>query len=142
MVDCPRCLGKGEVDLEDIKRLKKELFWMPGKCACCNGLGKVPPDRIEKLNVDFEYLTTDLPSWERHKVINGDRDALKRANEYKEVVQKIVEKIEHMYYIENKEPDEIANHLFYWSGQREYSESEKQRIIDYVDQVIKSKLKK
>ena len=55
MVDCPRCFGKGNVDFEDIKRLKKESFWAPGKCAYCNGIGKVPPDRIEKVSVDFEY---------------------------------------------------------------------------------------
>lgn len=54
MVECPRCLGKGEVDLEDIKRLKKELFWAPGRCAYCNGNCKVPADRIEKLAVGFE----------------------------------------------------------------------------------------
>ena len=87
MIDCPRCLGKGIVDVEDIQRLKKEVFWAPGKCAYCNAIGKVPPGRTEQLSVDFEYLTTDLQSWERHKVINGNVDALKRADEYKEVVQ-------------------------------------------------------
>lgn len=141
MVDCPRCLGKGKVDLEDIKRLKKELFWKPGKCAYCNGIGKVPPDRIEKLPADFEYLTTNLPSWERHKVINGDRDALNRASEYKELVQKFVEEIEHLYYIDNKEPGEIANHFILKQGQSAYSESDKQELLTYIEKVIKSKLK-
>ena len=141
MVDCPRCLGKGKVDLEDIKRLKKEIFWAPGKCAYCNGIGKVPPDRIKKLSADFEYLTTDLSSWERYKVINGNSDALKRAKDHKEVIQKIVEEIEHLYYIENKEAREIAEHFFHKQGQLVYSESEKQQLIDYVEKVIKSKLK-
>jgi hypothetical protein len=117
------------------------LFWGPGKCAYCNGLGKVPPDRIEKIDADFEYLTTDLPSWERHKVINGDGDALKRANEFKEVIQQIVEEIENLYYIENKDPSEIADHFFHTRGQPVYSASEKQELIDYVEKVIKSKLK-
>jgi len=142
MVDCPRCLGKGKVDLEDIKRLKKELFWAPGKCAYCNGIGKVPPDRIEKLSADFEYLTTDLPSWERYKVISGDEEALQRANEYKELVQKTIQEIEHLYYIENKEPNEIADHFFHQHERYVYSESEKQEIINYIEKVIKSKLKK
>jgi len=141
MVDCPRCLGKGKVDLEDIKRLKKELFWAPGKCAYCNGIGKVPPDRIEKLSADFEYLTTGLTSWERHKVINGDSDALNRASEYKEVIQKIIEEIVHLYYIENKEPGEIAAYFFQKQGQHAYSASEKQDLVDYIEKVIKSKLK-
>jgi hypothetical protein len=141
MVDCPRCLGKGMVDLEDIKRLKKELFWNPGKCAYCNGIGKVPPDRPEKVSTDFEYLTTDLPSWERHKVINGDQDALKRANEFKDLIQNIIEEIEHLYYIENKEPSEIAEHLFHKQSQHVFSQSEKQELIDYIEKVIKSKLR-
>jgi hypothetical protein len=141
MVDCPRCLGKGKVDVEDIKRLKKELFWLPGKCAYCNGIGKVPPDRIEKISADFEYLTTDLPSWERHKVINGDEDALQRAEEHKELIRKIVQEIEHLYYLDNKVPGEIADYFLRKNGRLVYSESDKQEIIDYVEMVIKSKLK-
>lgn len=141
MVDCPRCLGKGKVDAEDIKRLKKELFWAPGKCAYCNGIGKAPADRIEKLNADLEYLTTDLPSSERHKVITGDGDALKRADEHREMIQKIIEEIEQLYYMENMEPDEIAFHFLRKWGKPVYSDPEKQEIIDYVNKVIRSKLK-
>lgn len=141
MVDCPRCLGKGMVDLEDIKRLKKELFWGPGKCAYCNGRGKVPPDRPEKISTDFEYLTTDLPSWERHKVINGKQDALKRADEFKDVIESIIKEIEHLYYIENKEPGEIAEHIFHKQSRHVFSQPEKQELIDYIEKVIKSKLK-
>ena len=38
LIDCPRCLGKGHVDLQDIKRLRRELFWEPGPhCAYCDG---------------------------------------------------------------------------------------------------------
>lgn len=141
MVDCPRCLGKGDVDLEDIKRLKKELFWRTGKCAYCNGIGKVPPDRIRKIPADLEYLTTDLSSIERHKVINGNRDALQRANDYKEVIQKSIEEIENLYYIENMEPNEIAEHFFRKQRQHIYSAADKREIIDYIEKVIKSKLK-
>lgn len=141
MVDCPRCLGKGKVDLEDIKRLKKELFWSPGKCAYCNGIGKVPPDRIGKISADFEYLTTDLSSLERHKVINGNEDALERADLHKELIQKFIEEIEHLYYIENKETSEIVSYLFHKQNILVYSDSDKQELTDYVGKVIKSKLK-
>jgi hypothetical protein len=141
MVDCPRCLGKGEVDLQDIKRLKKELFWTPGKCAYCNGIGKVPPGRLEKVSAGFEYLTTDLSSWERHKVINGNPHALERADEYKELIQNFIKEIEHLYYIENKEPAEIAASIFHERGLRVFSQSENQELIDYIEKVIKSKLK-
>jgi len=141
MIECPRCLGKGEVDLEDIKRLKKELFWAPGKCAYCNGVGKVTPDRIEKLPADFEYLTTDLPSSERFKVINGDEDALNRAWKFREQVHGFIEEIVQLYYIDNKEPGEIADYFFQKHGQFVYSDSERNEIIDYVEKVIKSKRK-
>jgi hypothetical protein len=141
MVDCPRCRGKGQVDFEDINRLKKELFWAPGKCAYCNGIGKVPPNRMENVSVDLEYLTTDLSSWERHKVINRDEDALDRANKFKELVQNLVEEIERLYYIELKEPGEIADHLFHKHRQHVYSAIDKQAMIDYIEKAIKSKLK-
>lgn len=142
MVDCPRCLGKGQVDLADIKRLKKEIFWIPGKCAYCNGLGKVPPNRLAQVPVDMEYLTTDLSSWERNKVINGDADALKRANETTAQVLEIIKEIEHLYYIENLEFNDIADYFFKKHGHLDYSPSEKQEMIDYVERVIKSKLER
>jgi hypothetical protein len=141
MVECPRCLGKGKVDLDDIQRLKKELFWAPGKCAYCNGIGKVPPDRIEKVSADFEYLTTDLSSWERNKVINGDKEARSRANDHKEVIQKLVAEIEHLYYIENMEPSEIAEHLFHKQNRDLYSDTEKNELVAYIEKIIKSKRK-
>ena len=95
MVECPRCLGKGHVDEADIARLKKELIWAPGKCAYCNGNGKVPPDRIDKVDPDFLYLTTDLPSWERHKVINGDKEALDRAKQFEAAINNFIDEIQH-----------------------------------------------
>lgn len=141
MVDCPRCLGKGNVEQNDIMRLKKELIWAPGKCAYCNGIGKVPPGRIEKLGADTEYLTTDLPSWERHKLINGDSEALKRAEDFKEAVAETIKEIEHLYYIENQEPEEIAGYLFRKQRKYMYSDAEKQKMIAAVEKVIKSKWK-
>jgi hypothetical protein len=141
MVDCPRCLGKGHVDLEDIRRLKKELFWAPGKCAYCNGNGKVPPARIEKVSVDFEYLTTDLPSTERFKIINGDENAQARGQAFKASVENLVARIEHLYYIENKEPNEIAGEFMEEYGLPASAEFEKQEMVDYIERVINSKRK-
>lgn len=142
MVDCPRCLGKGHVDWADIKRLQKEGFWIPGKCAYCNELGKVPPDRLEQVPVGMEYLTTDLSSWERNKLINGNADALKRANETTAQVLEIIKEIEHLYYIQNLEFSDIADYFFKKHGQLDYSPFEKQELIDYVERVIKSKQKR
>jgi hypothetical protein len=41
-IECPRCLGKTDVDWDDIKRLQLELFWVPGPCRYCEGSGKLP----------------------------------------------------------------------------------------------------
>jgi len=38
---CPRCLGKGFVDLNDIKRLGMEKDWEQGYCQYCSGQGDV-----------------------------------------------------------------------------------------------------
>ena len=79
-IECPRCLGKGGVDRNDIKRLGKELKWLPEKCAYCNGTGKVSLKMTERVKADKTYLTTDIsklaviPHFSRTKIIS-------RANE-------------------------------------------------------------
>lgn len=41
IITCPRCLGKGIVEVEDIERLSMKLFWQPGECRYCEGVGLV-----------------------------------------------------------------------------------------------------
>lgn len=41
IITCPRCLGKGTVEAEDIERLSMKLFWEPGECQYCEGVGLV-----------------------------------------------------------------------------------------------------
>jgi serine/threonine protein kinase len=55
--ECPRCLGKGHVDKKDIKRLNRELEWMPGTCAYCDGTGKIDDEMLLSTNVDDANLT-------------------------------------------------------------------------------------
>jgi serine/threonine protein kinase len=55
--ECPRCLGKGHVDKKDIKRLKRELEWMPGPCAYCDGTGEVDDEMLQSTNADDASLT-------------------------------------------------------------------------------------
>jgi hypothetical protein len=38
---CPRCVGKGYVDDNDIKRLGRERTWQSGSCGFCRGTGYV-----------------------------------------------------------------------------------------------------
>ncbi|MDX2049318.1 MAG: hypothetical protein SFU87_21210 [Chitinophagaceae bacterium] len=138
-IDCPRCLGKGNVDLEDIKRLRKELYWAPGKCAYCEGTGKVPPNRVSMVSVDTEYLTTDLPKEEKKRLFNGDSGALKRAKEFEKEINEFIKQIEHLYYIENQEADQIADYFLRKHERSGNSSSERQEVIEYIEKVIKSK---
>jgi hypothetical protein len=139
-VDCPRCLGKGDVSLEDIKRFKKELYWAPGKCAYCNGAGKVSVKKIGMIAVDTEYLTTDLSKGERKRLFNGDASTLQRAKEHKELIDEIIKKIEHLYYIENQEAEQIANYLSKRYKLSVDTSLKRQETIDYIKKVISSKL--
>jgi len=138
-IECPRCLGKGNVDIEDIKRLKKELFWIPGKCAYCNGKGKVPPERIEKISVDFDYLTTDLSFFERHRVISGNKNAISKGNLQTELIKQVIEDIQQLYYNQNKNANEIAELISRKYNIKLKSDIDKQDIIDFIEHVIKNK---
>ena len=47
---CPRCLGKGFVDLNDIKRLDRENEWDQGYCRYCDAQGFVERGITKKIN--------------------------------------------------------------------------------------------
>src|SRR5277367_3216758 len=77
-VECPRCLGKGNVDQDDIKRLGQELRWKPGKCAYCKGAGRADVNLIGRVAPDEAYLTVSLPTGERELLFAGDPGAIQR----------------------------------------------------------------
>ena len=54
LIECPRCLGKGNVDDEDILRLGKKNIWYPDKCALCKGKGKTTKENA--VNVSNENI--------------------------------------------------------------------------------------
>ena len=47
---CPRCLGKGFVDLNDIKRLDREGDWGQGYCRYCDAQGFVERGKTKLIN--------------------------------------------------------------------------------------------
>ena len=47
---CPRCVGKGFVDKNDITRLGMEGSWSQGYCRYCDGKGKVDVGKTKKIN--------------------------------------------------------------------------------------------
>jgi len=68
---CPRCLGKGHVDKDDIIRLKQQGKWGTGTCAYCQGSGSVDKAMLSKVPVDATYLTTSLTEEERDAIVNN-----------------------------------------------------------------------
>ena len=47
---CPRCFGKGFVDLLDIRRLGMKGKWGQGWCRLCDATGKVPVGLTKRVN--------------------------------------------------------------------------------------------
>jgi hypothetical protein len=70
LLTCPRCLGKGHVDTNDIIRLNQQGKWGCGTCAYCKGTGVVDKEMVAKIPADATYLTTNLSEFERDAVIN------------------------------------------------------------------------
>lgn len=70
IVACPRCLGKGHVDKEDIIRLKQQGKWLPGVCAYCKGSGTVDKEILSKVAADATYLINSPSEAERDLIVN------------------------------------------------------------------------
>jgi hypothetical protein len=72
-ITCPRCLGKGHVDRDDIIRLNMQGKWGTGTCAYCKGTGVVDKEILSKVAPDARHLTTDLTEKEREAVVNATK---------------------------------------------------------------------
>lgn len=140
---CPRCLGKGHVNLDDIKRLKQELRWAPGHCAYCNGKGKVDPKMIDKVAAHTSYLTTDLPAEERAKLISNDKDALERGRIWDARVDNFINEIMYLHSVCNLDAGKIADfYLLHEASDLRFIDTyeiEKEKLRDYVHRVIEMK---
>lgn len=140
LAECPRCVGKGYVDMDDIKRLKNELKWMPGKCAYCNGAGKVKPEIINEVAADEAYLTLDISKLERTLFISGNQAAVKRGQAHKEHVDLLIQEIRHLYFVDNLDIEEIA--ALYQLSNPHADMSQKTELLRYIKKVIDHSLNK
>jgi hypothetical protein len=142
LVQCPRCLGKGYVDEEDIKRLKQELRWQPGTCAYCNAKGKVDPGVAKSVAADTSYLTTDLTKEERKKVLQNDTEALQRAHAFDLHVEAFIQEIRDLFFTQGMAIEKIAErilqpHLHELVKSGTY-EKEKDNLVKYINKAIQS----
>jgi hypothetical protein len=138
-VNCPRCLGKGHVDWDDIERLEKKLKWIPGDCAYCNGKGEVHATLVSKIAVDHTYLTTDLPEQERKRIINGDKDALERGHVYDSDINNFIQQVEFLHFNGGLDINKIIEFYFIPKSESEMSPEEKKDFIAYISKIIEHK---
>ena len=134
--DCPRCLGKGNVDWDDIKRLKKELRWLPGVCAYCNGVGKIDPKMEDTVAVDTTFLTNNLSKQERRRILNGDPAILERANLYDRHIDEFIKQICFLYFEGNLSANQIVDFFTISKSVFKAFKNEKVKLTDYIERVI------
>ena len=135
-VQCPRCLGKGDVGNNDIKRLNKELKWKPGQCAYCNGSGIVSFRLIERVKPDTTYLTTHLDPKERNSLFTQQWDAVQRANQYDIAADNLIKQIEYLYFAGNMKVQGIVDFFFIAIPVTHMTIREKEDFTGYVQRVI------
>ena len=55
-IKCPRCLGKGNVDLQDIERLNRNGDWSAGPCRYCDSKGQVDVEFSKKVSANALFI--------------------------------------------------------------------------------------
>jgi hypothetical protein len=139
-IECPRCLGKGNVDWDDIKRLNQQLKWKPGKCAYCDGTGKINPKLLSKVSVDNSYLTVELSKEEKMRLLDKDEWALKRAKTFDDQMDNFIKQISFLHFKGGMNSTLIAEFYLIPNEDSENKpsdpEQEKADLIEYIDRVI------
>ncbi|WP_276225295.1 hypothetical protein [Niabella beijingensis] len=138
-MECPRCLGKGHVDEEDIKRLRQELKWTTGPCAYCEGTGTIDRKLIENIPADAAFLVMDLPAEERKKMLSGNPDAIERGRQYADHMEHFISQINYLHFDAGLQVLQIARfYLIGAEGSLTY-ETEKKDLVEYIERVIQYK---
>ena len=72
-IECPRCMGKGIVDLEDIKRIGAEGVWGVGDCAYCRG--RVDKSRLSMFD-PYDLSMTTMEGFGSVSIVNLNENGL------------------------------------------------------------------
>ena len=140
-VDCPRCLGKGHVDSDDIKRLNKELHWIPGPCAYCNEQGLVSASLLSKVPADFAYLTIDISAEERKRIINKDNGAVERGNYFETQTNNFISEVKYLHLSGKLNTTDILNFYLLNLPEDEKQGKYKEELEEYINKIISYKNK-
>ncbi|WP_316634324.1 hypothetical protein [uncultured Flavobacterium sp.] len=138
-VKCPRCLGKTFVDWDDIRRLNRELKWVPAPCAYCLGSGRVSKEMLSKVPVDYTYLTIDLPESEMEKIKEGHEETLEKGRLRELFLDDLIKYADHHYT--NNKMDAVSIADLYLSTEDESAlfSLERKNLIQFVEKVIELK---
>lgn len=132
-IECPRCLGKGEIDEKDVRRLGRELFWGTGPCAYCNGVGLVPSEMPSAIDPAMSYLTSDLSQAERMLLIRGNADALARADNHEAETTQFIAEVRYLHYTGHLDAEKILG--FYIMFNEDDSE-QRYELLEYIKKII------
>ncbi len=135
-IECPRCLGKGHVDWDDIRRLNQELKWAPGKCAYCEGKGAVNSKLAENVSPDDTYLTIDKTQIERDRYKANDEAAMRRAEIQEAHHNYLIKQIVFLYFEADLGPDKIAE---FFMIDEASDPKRKEDLVDYILKVVEFK---
>lgn len=138
-IRCPRCLGKGFVDWEDIHRLNRQLKWVPAPCAYCDATGRVEKEILSKVAVDCMYLTIDLPETVIEKIREGDPETIERGKKRELFVDTLIQYAEHHYLTQNMDAESIADLYLSTEAENAPFAVTREELIKYIQGVIELK---
>ncbi|WET04403.1 hypothetical protein [Flavobacterium sp. YJ01] len=138
-IECPRCLGKGFVDWEDIIRLNRQLKWVPAPCAYCDAVGRVQKEMLSKVAVDCMYLTIDLPESVIDKIKEGDQETIEKGKQRELFVDSLIQYAEHHYLTQNMDAESIATLYLNTEAEKANFSVTKEELIKYIQGVINLK---
>lgn len=138
-VECPRCLGKTFVDWDDIRRLNRQLKWVPAPCAYCLGTGKVPKEMLLKVPIDCTYLTIDLPESEMEKIKEGNEETLEKARLHDLFLENLIKYAEHHYLNSKMDALSIADLYLKTEDENASFSLERKNLIQFIEKVIEVK---
>ncbi len=95
---------------------------------------------ISRIEVDCSYLTNDISSVERRRLINRDTDALSRAEYFEASLEYQIKQIVYLYEVGKMKHVEIMEFFFLNEEERDDLEENKSEFLEYVKQVIEFKV--